>query len=586
MRKEGINMKLLVGIALAMVLAVACGGDDDEDEAAAAPTTAPAPAVAAQAPTVVAVAPAPRAAQATPTTPKAAAQATAVAVPPPPVAQINKGGTLNWSSFDFPGTLDPVSNTQLAGHQVNRMYLDFLFGWDSNFDVQPQMIGEWSVSGDAKEFSLVLRDGLSFHDGTPVTVDDVLASMERWHTGQLGQMNTVWNLSDPTVEKVDSKTFKLNMGNPFGEFAWYTAFFPIYVWPEQIASKFEGNDTLTEYVGSGPFKLTEWRPGDRVLLDRFAAYNPRSEPKSGLTGSRIAYLDNIVMLRIPDATIRAAALQVGQVDIADQIPADHLETLKADPNVEIAIVGPFNQEAMQFNKTQTPFTNSKARHALQLALDYEEVMVNYGPREMWTVCHGSFTCTLKWASDVGIAENFPSPPDLDTARRLWKEAMEETGYTGQIMLLNGVDRAPRYGAGLVVKAALEAIGADVAMPSMDFSTVIQRKIRGCDKPPFDGGWHIYMTAWFPVDPILKAGFSTSWSCGWPNEDIQRLIGEFAAAPTLEDRRDLVDQMQLITVTETPFIQFGEVHSLNGFRTYLKGYEPFWHFSVDGVWLDK
>ena len=324
---------IVLALALTMTLA-ACGGDDDDDDVAvAAPAAAPA-APAPQAPaarTAVAfppaavpgapgapAAPAPAAPAAPAATAIASIAAPAGATPvtqraapkaaPAPGTVIKRGGTLrHFNSASLPN-LDIVRQGSNVAHTIAAGFYDVPFGWDDNLVPQTQMVDTWSMSTDAKEYTFTLRDGLKFHDGTPVEAEDVTASILRWKTSVFTP-GKIWGLAQPTLEVVDEKTFKLNPTKPFGLWVSYWPQLPTHVMPKEVAESLEVEDINTNYMGSGPFKFVSWAPGDRVVVERNDAYVSRTEPKSGNSGERIVHLDSIEHIAVPDAASKVAAMQ-------------------------------------------------------------------------------------------------------------------------------------------------------------------------------------------------------------------------------------------------------------------------------------
>ena len=471
---------------------------------------------------------------------------------------------------------------------VSRVWTDFLFAWDADGQAQPQMLEQWSLSDDGKNFTFTLRDGLLFHDGSPVTTDDVIASLEKYHTGIIPTPKTIWDIAKPTMTKIDDQSFDFGMEISFGLFPWYGGANYANVVPEELATTYTGSTPIPfdEAVGSGPFKLTEWLPGNRVVYDRFTDYIPRSEPKSGDAGSREAYVDRTIFLEVPDMNTKVAALQTGQADFGELIGNDFLYQLQDDPNTTVVIISPDHSPGVFINKSIPPFNNTKARQAAQLAVDYESAMAAFGPPETWQLCHQIYVCGGGWKSDVGIVETFealdnfkPTQTMLAKAKQLYEEALAEEGFSGPWILLNATDLT-HYGSLLVFKDNMEAIGMEVEMPALDWATVAGMESKECDT------WQMGVTGWNTYDPITNSGFSDTWKCGWDNVEIQDLMEAFTKAATLEEQLVLIDQIQDLKIREVPYIHFGQLNALNVHRVEVKGYESFLNLSLDGLWFDK
>src|SRR5262249_4973590 len=163
------------------------------------------------------------------------------------------------------------------------MVFDTLISLDQNLAPQPQMVSKYTISADRLSYTFVLRDGLKFHDGTPVTADDVVASLKRWWVkdggGQIIQKHT------KELAAVDAKTIRLTLSQPYGlvldTLAKPDANVPV-IMPKRLAET-DPNQAISEVVGSGPFKFVkdEWVPGSKIVFVKNPDYVPRSEPANG-----------------------------------------------------------------------------------------------------------------------------------------------------------------------------------------------------------------------------------------------------------------------------------------------------------------
>jgi peptide/nickel transport system substrate-binding protein len=121
------------------------------------------------------------------------------------------------------------------------------------------------------------------------------------------------------------------------------------IYPQEIAEKFPPDQCITEFVGTGPFKMAEWKPDRYIRMMRFDDYKPRAEQQSGYGGAKIAYVDELRWIPVPDAASHAAQLESGDLDVADDLVADAYDRLKANPNVQPVIVKPYYWLVAVFN---------------------------------------------------------------------------------------------------------------------------------------------------------------------------------------------------------------------------------------------
>ena len=268
--------------------------------------------------------------------------------------------------------LDPHFTTSFTTRDLGYLVYDTLFAVDDKFEPKPQMVESYTVSPDKLTYTFVLRPGLKWHDGQPVTAADCVASIRRWASrDSMGQMLTRFTAS---LEATDAGTIKLVLKEPYGmvldSLAKVGAPVP-FMMPERIA-RTPGSEQVKEIVGSGPYKFRAdlHEPGVKIVLEKFADYKPRSEPPNWASGAKIAKLDRVEMLGMPDAQTQVSALIRGEVDYLERVPADLLPLLDAKSGAKAEVVSKFGFQAiMRMNHLQPPFDNIKVRQAVARAID-------------------------------------------------------------------------------------------------------------------------------------------------------------------------------------------------------------------------
>ena len=250
--------------------------------------------------------------------------------------------------------LDPIWTTALITRNFGYMVYDTLFSTDADLKVQPQMAEKYTVSPDKMTWTITLRDGLLWSDGTPVTSDDCIASIKRW--GARDSFGQALLKSTGELKKIDDKTFAIVLKEPFGlvlEALGKISSNVPFMMPKRVAET-DPFKQINDYTGSGPFifKQDEWKPGDKVVFVKNPKYKPRNEPPSMLAGGKVAKVDRVEWLAMPDPNTAANALLAGEIDLIEAPPPDLFPLFKADKN--IALYG--------WNELGQP-----DRHALQLA---------------------------------------------------------------------------------------------------------------------------------------------------------------------------------------------------------------------------
>ncbi|MCX7362518.1 MAG: ABC transporter substrate-binding protein, partial [Alphaproteobacteria bacterium] len=355
--------------------------------------------------------------------------------------------------------LDPVWTTALITRNHGYLVYDVLFAKDADLKVQPQMAEKHEVSADKLTWTITLRDGLEFSDGTPVTAEDCVASLKRW--GARDAFGQLLFKATAELKIVDRKTFAFVLKEPFGlvlEALGKVSSNVPFIMPKRVAET-DPNKQIDDYIGSGPFifKKDEWKAGEKVVYVKNPKYRPRAEPPSMLAGGKVAKVDRVGWLAITDPSTAMSALLAGEIDLIESPPPDLFPVLKADKN--IALFG-WNslgsQIVMRFNHLQPPFNNVKARQAAMHALAQEDIMrAQVGDPEIFKLCNAPFICCTRFGKEYG---DLLIKPNLEKARQLLKES----GYDGTpVAMMHQTDLQSSNQVQPVAKQQLEKAGFKV-----------------------------------------------------------------------------------------------------------------------------
>ena len=471
--------------------------------------------------------------------------------------------------------LDPIWTTAYISRNHGYMIYDTLFALDTAGNVQPQMVDTVTTSDDGLTLTMTLRDGMTWHDGAPVTAEDTVASINRWAgKDAMGQKMMTFVES---LTAADDKTMVFKLKSPTGlvqlALAKPSSNVP-FMMPARIAAT-PGDEQISEYIGSGPFMFNadEWEPGTKVVYDKFDAYVPRSEPTDGFTGAKIAKVDRVEW--VPNRDIQQAinALIAGEVDIIESTPPDLLPLVRESGK---AYTQSPNEAGLQYtfryNVLHPPFDNPKVRQALLYAFNQEDFLeAAIGDPDYYSTCKAMFVCGLPFETTAhmdGLLEsNFAKA----------KELLKEGGYDGTpIVLMHSTNVPVLTNLAPVAKELMEAAGLNVDMQSMDWSTLVARRSK--KDAPADGGWNAFLTAWDAGDlfnPLAMAFLNSSCDkalFGWPcDEKMEELRDQFARATSFEDQKAIVEQIQGRWVEYPTHIHLGQWNTPSTLGNNIKGY---------------
>ncbi len=473
---------------------------------------------------------------------------------------------------------DPIVNTADITSRFALMVYDTLFSLDQNLVPQPQMVGKYDISSDGLTYTFVLRDGLKFHDGTPVTAEDVVTSLKRWWVkdggGQIIQKYT------KELVAVDDKTFRLVLTQPYGlvldTLAKPDANVPV-IMPKRLAVT-DPNQPVTEVMGSGPFKFAkdEWVPGSKVVFTKNTDYVPRSEPANGFSGGKVVKVDRVEWVVLPDPQSAVQALNRGQIDFIEIPPVDLLPLLKANKDVKVEDISPLGtQGILRINHLQPPFTDVRARHAMQWLVNQRDFMTAaIGDPSLWKVCGSFLICGEPMAFNDGadmLNQDIPNEQRIAKA----KELLQQAGYKGEpVVLLDPANYPAFHVANLVFSEALKKAGVNVQLDTMDWSTLVTRRTK--KDPAGQGGWSIFFTSSGGLEGSNPAfNIATAANCdkawwGWPcDPKLEELRSQWALATTLEARKKIAQQIQIVATDDVIYIPWGVWKTPAAMRQNLK-----------------
>src|SRR5262245_29716873 len=501
-------------------------------------------------------------------------------------AEPKQGGTLKFIPHADLKVLDPIWNTAYITRNHGYMVYDVLFAVDAQLHVQPQMVDTWEVSADGMHYMFSLRQGLRFHDGTPVTAEDAVASLRRW--GQKDALGKQLMRATAQLAAVDNTILRLDLKEPFAlvldALAKPSSNVP-FIMPARLA-RTPADEQIKEVIGSGPFKFVpeEWQPGHRVVYVRNPEYVPRPEPASFGAGGKQVYVDRVEWLYIPDAATASAALAAGEVDYWEYPPVDFVSQLEKNANITVRVVDAMGTQGwLRPNHLHPPFSDKRARQALLYLVEQETYLRSaIGNPKFWRKCAAYFICGSPWESEAG-AEPFMKPREANVS---WlyvekaKQLLKEAGYDGQpVVLLDPTDYSDLHAATLVTRELLTKAGINVDLQPMDWNTLVARRAE--KKPPAEGGWNLFHTRWLAADvfsPAVNPGVASdcdqAWF-GWPcSAQIETLRAEWIRTQDPAKKKALTDEIQRLAYEEVPYVLWDQYSLPSAYRTYVKGVLPF------------
>lgn len=439
-----------------------------------------------------------------------------------------------------PPSLEPHSvNSNIVGAIGSHIY-EPLFAMNARHEPTAVLAESYDVSADGKVYTIKLRRGVKFHNGQEMKAEDVAASMTHW----LGASGKAKALLGGTVFAADGDyTVTMTMPEAYGD-ALSVLAAPVQfaaVYPRALAEEAAAGKGLSTCVGTGPYRLKEWKQDQYVLLERYDSYRqPAGEP-SGFAGRKGALTERLCFRVVVDPATRVAGLQTGQFDVVEDFPADRYAEVAGDKSMVLRAKtsGTLN---MFLNTTKGIMANRKMRQAILAAMNCSDVMLaSYGEPDLYILDPG--WCNpddALWGSDAG--REYYNQNNPEKAKKLLAEA----GYENEkIVLVTTADYAEMYNATLAAHDQLRKVGINAEVQSYDFATFMERR---SDPDKFSlfitsNGYNmtpvqlaVLMKNWAGLDvPEIPEGIAAIRRAASPEEaskawaELQRFLYEYGAA---------------------------------------------------------
>jgi peptide/nickel transport system substrate-binding protein len=369
---------------------------------------------------------------------------------------------------DLP-SLDPVSTTSLTTLLHGNTIYDQLFGLDAGFQPQPQMLAGHRADADNTLWELNLREGLLFHDDSPVLARDCVASILRW--ARRDPYGSALLARAEEITAASDKRIRIRLKRPFTLLPQALAQPTCLMMPEHVAMT-DPFKQIIEPTGSGPFRFLadERIPGYRVAYARFEKYVPRSEgTASFLAGPRIAHFDRVIWTYVPDASTAAAALATGEYDWWGDSDVDHYDWLRRQPGLQLELKNRMGYiGSLRFNHLHKPFSDVTVRRLVLACVNQEAFMEAVaGPQpDLYETKVGLFAPGTPMANQAGI-KALRARSDFDAV----KKELGDAGYHGERVVFVAPTVPAFHAQGQVAADLLQRMGFVVdSGPGRDVAT--------------------------------------------------------------------------------------------------------------------
>lgn len=542
-----------VGVPIIGWLLSACGGGSGDSTT---PATSSRSAGAAPSTSTTASASTPTSSAATPSL-SATPSGTAIGSP---VAATHVGGTLVQAAAADATTVNPILEADTVSADITSLIFDAVIHVDpQTTEPRGDMAKSWDISTDALTYTFTLQDGITWHDGSPFTADDVKFTYDLHMNADSNSPHTA-ELTEriKSVEAPDEKTVVFTLAAPASPFLVNNMIYEIVpqhilqsVDPKALAQHPFSTGKAGTTIGTGPFMFKEWVKDDHITLEKYAGYW-RGEP----------HLDSFSLKVVPDVTTLVQQLQTGEVDYSgrDGVDEASVKTLQSDKSIVVATYDSFDftYYGYQLDDSKTTLFQDKAvRQALFYALDRQQMVeaIRFG---LGSVAIGTMGVD-SWAyTPDQITLKYPH--DVDKANQMLDDAGWVKGDDGvrakdgqrlafTLHTNSGSDVNTQYAA--VMQQAWKAIGVDCTPQENEWNAFLERLTSTHDFEVFLIGF-----SW-GVDPDQSNMWSTAAYEGglnvnkYSNLQVDDLLEQGIRETAIPTRKQIYTQMQNIVVDDLP-----------------------------------
>lgn len=461
------------------------------------------------------------------------------------------GGQIPYGSAQEPTRVNTLTSNLVVDFEIAQMVYSFLVRVNDQLEFVPDLASEvptvqnGGISTDGKTVTFKLRPNVTWHDGQPLSAEDVKFTHELVLDPKTQSRTLAGYSSVEQVQTPDPHTVVFTLKEPFPGFieTWaYTNILPKHLWQGQDPNTTQLN---RQPVGSGAFKLTEFTTGQRIVLERNPSYFKPGLPK----------VDAIVYRIVPDANTLLAQVQTGEVKLRFKYPTTQVPVIQNLPGVTFMRTPALNDWRIWLNVRKPIFQDVRVRQALSYGIDRQGIID--------TVYKGLLTPAYTYISPRVWAYN-PNAPKYPFDQAKAKALLDEAGWTPGPDGIRQKDGTPlafeiwnitgeqeRVQVLQIIQARWKEIGVDMTIKPTDASTLFGAAV---PQTTFDAYYSFWLTGVDPVDRnTLYLSDSKANTTGYANPEMDQVLKQAASTVDQDQRKQLYFKAQDIEGRDQPIL---------------------------------
>lgn len=488
------------------------------------------------------------------------------------------------------GKFNPlISNTQYDGY-VNSLVYSSLLRLNDKIELENDLAQSYTISDDSKVVTFVLKEGLSFHDGEPLTAEDVKFTLEAiarpGYEGDLqSYVKSIVGFEDfnkgkaeefAGVKVFDEKTIEISFEKPYSPMLSNIgglSILPKHIWEKIDAAEWSKSEALANPIGSGPYKFKEFKNNEYVELEAFENYH-EGAPKTA----------QFILKVVNEATVQAELIQKS-VDIADvsNIKKEETEQLKAQ-GVDVARYPNSKMQYMGFNLRDERLSDINLRTAIAYGIDRNAIVEGLLEGKGYVINTPMVPTLWSYPKEGLVEYSF----NEEKAKEYLKEAgyedtdgdgiVDKDGKKLALTLVVPTGDKVREQTGAVIKDNLKKIGVEIELDLMDFNAVMEKVVGnhefelylmgntlGSDPDPTPN--------WYSTQASDEKGVFGWNIAGFRSEEADKLMDQNTQETNQEKRAKVLQEFGRLLNKELPWVPLYAADITKAYRSDLTGYSP-------------
>jgi peptide/nickel transport system substrate-binding protein len=485
---------------------------------------------------------------------------------------VKKGGRFSMARNEEPLSLDPIVPSDNGSIWVIYQMFDQLTTVNEDSSgIAPSIAESWEISPDGTVYTFAIRQGVMFHDGSPMTIEDVVFSLQRVFDPKGSGYSFLFGTVEG-VAAVDDTNVQITLKEPFTPLLDNLNVFPASIVPK-AAVEADAEAFAQNPVGTGPFKLQQFAKGRHVHLVKHDDYWKPDRP----------HVDEVFIPYVTDDNTRILRVQGGEVDAAVAIPYAQIDQLDAQDDIDVQIEELFRFDGMWLNHAEAPLDDVKVRQALNYATD-KEAMLKSIFFEKVEIANHMMPKMKYWRDDLPAYEYDP-----ERAKSLIAESKAADGFTLPIVIPTGDVIIQQIAQ--IVKESYAGIGVNVEITNLDIGTAYTN----FSEFNYTAGANWYITSDVPgPDELAAIQFDFSAESGtksfFTNYNTPRATELVQEAGRSDDatREQLFGDLQQLVMDDAVLVALFFTPARAALRSHVRDFKTvktaWWR--LEDVWLDK